>query len=168
MGAPINEYRVTITDGRVTKQCDAPVYYEPNCIIRGLKNRTVYSVSTQSHNRYGWSVPSDPEFAIPVSSWSFSAVTTSRVVGASGSVVVQVTGVLANSLGIYPSSYVTLHVGATTTRCLPNPFGECLVTVASPRPGPASIYATYTGYGRSYRSPTWHVTVVAPSSTPAS
>jgi hypothetical protein len=32
--------------------------------------------------------------------------------------------------------------------------------VVNPSDGPASIYATYTGYGVSYRSPTARVTVV--------
>ena len=168
VGAPIDGYRVTITDGSVTKQCSAPVYYEPNCIIRGLRNRAVYSVTTQSHNRFGWSVPSDPEYAIPVDSWSFDAVTARHVTSASAPVVVQVTGVLANGLGIYPSSHVTLHFGALVESCLPSPFGECLITVANPIPGSEVVYATYTGYGRSYRSPAWHVTVVASGSSNAS
>jgi hypothetical protein len=78
-----------------------------------------------------------------------------------GAVVVQVTGVLANSVGIYPTSVITVHFGATVADCHANPFGECLVTIPHPTLGPTSIYATYTGYGRSYRSTTWHVTIVS-------
>ena len=159
-GAPVNGYRVTISDGSVTKQCSAAVYYQPNCIIRGLKDHGVYWVTAQAHNRFGYSVMTDPEFAIPVTSWSFSAVTTSPVVSRSTPVVVQVTGVLANSQGIYPTSAITVHFGTRLSYCHPNPFGECLITIPNPPLGRASIFATYTGYGRSYRSPTSLVTIV--------
>ena len=159
-GAPVNGYRVTISDGTVTKQCSAPVYFEPNCIIRGLKDHQVYWITAQSHNRFGYSAPSDPESAVPVASWKFNAATTAPVVSQSEPVVVQVTGVLANSEGIYPTSMITVHFGASLTYCHPSPFGECLITVTNPSVGPVSIYATYTGYGRSYRSPSFHVTVV--------
>ena len=159
-GAPIDGYRVTISGGTLTKQCHAPVYFEPNCIIKGLQNGKVYSVTAQSHNRYGYSVPTDPETVIPVASWSLRAATTTSVVSKSSPVVVQVTGVLANSEGIYPSSFVAVHFGANLTNCRPSPFGECLVTITNPSLGPNSIYATYSGYGRSYRSPSFQVTVV--------
>jgi len=158
-GAPVNGYRVTISNGKVTRRCSAPVYFEPNCIIRGLQDHEVYWVTAQSHNRFGYSVASDPEFAIPVASWSFSAVTERSVIPQSLPVVVQVTGVLANSEGIYPTSVITVHFGARLFYCSPNPFGECLITITNPTVGPASIYATYSGYGRSYRSPTSHVTI---------
>jgi hypothetical protein len=158
-GGPVNGYRVTISNGSFTKQCLAAVYYQPNCIIRGLSDHEVYWVTAQAHNRFGFSVMTDPEFVIPVTSWSLSAVTTSQVVSRSTPVVVQVTGVLANSQGIYPTSTVTVHFGSRLTYCRPNPFGECLITVPNPPIGPATIYATYTGYGRSYRSPNDLVTV---------
>jgi hypothetical protein len=58
-------------------------------------------------------------------------------------------------------SYVTVHYGTGLFYCQPSPFGECLITVPCPSVGLASIYATYTGYGRSYRSPISHVTVAA-------
>src|ERR1035437_2413789 len=157
--APVNSYRVTVSNGAVTKQCSAPVYFEPNCIIRGLKDHEVYWITAQSHNHFGYSVTTDPEFAIPVASWSFSAVTAQFVISQSVPVVVQVTGVLANSLGIYPTSVITVHFGAIIFYCHANPFGECLITIPHPSVGSASIYATYPGYGRSYRSPTSHVTV---------
>jgi hypothetical protein len=158
-GARVNSYRVTISDGSVTKQCTAAVYFQPNCIIRGLTNREVYTVTTQAHNRFGDSVMTDPEFVIPVASWSFSAVTTAPVIAQSSPVVIQVTGVIANSQGIYPITVITVHFGARLLYCHPNPFGECLITVANPAVGATSIYATYTGYGRSYTSPTSHVTI---------
>jgi hypothetical protein len=160
-GAPVNNYRVTVSNGTVTRQCSAPVYYQPNCIIRGLANHEVYWITAQSHNRFGYSVATDPEFAIPVTSWNFSAVTAQPVIAQSAPVVVQVTGVLANSVGIYPTSVITVHFGATVADCHANPFGECLVTIAHPTLGPTSIYATYTGYGRSYRSTPSHVTIVS-------
>ena len=69
-GAPVDGYRVTITDGVRTWQCHAPLYYQPNCIIKGLQNHQVYQVTAQAHNRFGYSVPSDPQFVIPVASWS--------------------------------------------------------------------------------------------------
>lgn len=158
-GAPVNSYRVTITNGVVTKQCSAPVYFQPNCIIRGLTNHEVYWVTTQAHNRFGYSVPTDPEFVIPVASWRLSAVATQSSGVASDPVVVQVTGVIANSQGIYPVTQVTVHFGSRLLYCHPNPFGECLITVANPPAGDASIYASYTGYGQSYVSPTTHVVI---------
>jgi hypothetical protein len=160
-GARVSSYGVTVTNGTVTKTCVAPVSFQPNCIIRGLANREVYWVTTQAHNRFGDSVTTDPEFVIPVASPSFSAETTQRAIAQSGPVVVQVTGVVANSEGIYPTSVVTVHFGSSVEVCHPNPFGECLITIHNPPPGPASIYATYTGYGRSYRSATFHVTITS-------
>jgi len=158
-GAPVNSYRVNISKGTFTKQCSAPVYFEPNCIIAGLANHQVYWLTAQSHNRFGYSVPTDPEFVIPVASSNFDATASEPVVTHGGPLVVQVTGVLANREGIYPNSTITVHVGATIVHCHPNPFGECLLTISNPPIGSDSIYATYTGYGRSYRSPTSHVTV---------
>jgi hypothetical protein len=104
-------------------------------------------------------VPTDPEFVIPVASWSFSAVASDPVVSTGEPLVVQVTGVLANNEGIYPGTPITVHVGATTATCHTDPFGECMLTISNPPIGTDAIYATYTGYGRSYRSPTSHVTV---------
>jgi hypothetical protein len=137
----------------------AAVYYEPNCIIAGLQDHQVYTLTAQAHNRFGYSIPTDPEFVIPVSSLSLSAVPSEPVISQGGPVEVQVTGVRANSLGFYPITTITVHVGVVTTTCHPNPFGECLVTISNPPIGSDSIYATYTGYGTSYRSPTAHVTV---------
>jgi hypothetical protein len=158
-GAPVDGYRITISDGMTTKTCHAPVYYEPSCNITGLINRRVYEVTTQSHNRYGYSVPSDPEMAIPVSSWKFNVQPTTQVVLASAGVVLQETGVTYNSEGIYPHSLITVHFGTRIVTCRPNPFGECLLPVSNPATGPVSIYATYTGYGVSYVSPTFHLYV---------
>ena len=158
-GAPVNSYRVNISNGTFIKQCSAPVYYEPNCIIAGLKNHQVYWVTAQSHNRFGYSVPTDPEFVIPVASLNFDTTASEPVVTQGAPVIVQVTGVRSNSEGFYPNSTITVHVGATMAYCHPNPFGECLLTISNPPIGSDSIYATYTGYGASYRSPTSHVTV---------
>jgi hypothetical protein len=135
------------------------VYYEPNCIIAGLANHRVYTLTAQAHNRFGYSVPTDPEFVIPVASLSLSAVPSEPVVANGAPVVVQVTGVRPNSLGFYPITTITVHVGATIDSCHPNPFGECLLTISNAPIGSDSIYATYTGYGTSYQSPTSHVTV---------
>jgi hypothetical protein len=158
-GAPINSYRVLISDGAVTRQCTAPPSFQPNCIIRGLKDREVYRVTAESHNRYGYSVTSDPEFVIPVDSSSLSAVTTVSMIANSSPVVVQVTGVVANSEGIYPTSLITVHFGPKLVYCHPNPFGECLITISNPPVGVDAIDASYTGYGRYYRSPVAHVTI---------
>jgi hypothetical protein len=158
-GAPVNSYRVNISKGTFTKQCSAPVYFEPNCIIAGLANHQVYWLTAQSHSRFGYSVPTDPEFVIPTASLNFNAMASEPVVSQGAPVVVQVTGVLANNEGIYPIATITVHVGATIVYCDPNPFGECLLTVSNPPIGSDSIYATYTGFGRSYQSPTSHVTV---------
>jgi len=159
VGAPINSYRVNISNGTFTKRCSAPVYYEPNCIIAGLKNHQVYLVTAQSHNRFGYSVPTDPEFVIPVASSNLNATASEPVVSQGAPLVLQVTGVRANSAGFYPNATITVHVGATIAYCRPNPFGECLLTISKPPLGADAIYATYTGYGRSYQSPTSHVEV---------
>ena len=158
-GAPVNSYRVNISNGTVTKQCSAPVYFEPNCIIAGLQDHHVYWVTAESHNRFGYSVATDPEFVIPVASSTFSAVPSEPVVSGGAPLVVQVTGVRANNEGIYPGSPITVHVGTTIASCHSNPFGECLLTISNPPIGSDSIYATYAGYGTSYQSGTSHVVV---------
>ncbi len=158
-GAPVNSYRVNISNGTIIKQCSAPVYFEPNCIISGLEDHHVYWVTAQSHNRFGYSAPTDPEFVIPVASSAFDAVTSGPVVSGGEPVVVQVTGIRANGEGIYPLSPITVHVGATIAICHASPFGECLLTLSNPPVGSDSIYATYSGFGRSYQSPTSNVTV---------
>ena len=158
--APVDGYLVTITDGSQTKTCHAAVYYQPNCIVSGLRDRVIYEVTTQAHNRFGYSVPTDPEWVIPVASWRFIATTPAPVESASTPVLVEVTGVLANSQGIYPENWMTIHVGARSFYCQPSWFGECYVKVAHPPLGRTAIYATYTGYGPSYRSPTTYVTIV--------
>jgi hypothetical protein len=158
-GAPVNSYRVNISTGTVTRHCSAPVYFEPNCIIAGLVNHRVYYLTAQSHNRFGYSVATDPEFVIPTASLNFAAISSTPVVAHGDAVVVQVTGVRANNEGIYPVTTITVHVGAAIASCHPNPFGECLLTVSNPPVGADAIYATYSGFGRSYQSPTSHVVV---------
>jgi hypothetical protein len=157
-GAPINGYRVIVTDGVTTKTCLAAVYFEPNCIIKGLKNHDVYMVTTEAHNKFGYSLPTDPELAIPVASAAFNATTT-PVVSGMATVHVQVTGIAANGEGIYPVTTVTVHFGSQVAYCRPNPFGECVIGFPNPHVGPTAISASYSGYGRGYRSPTNHVTV---------
>ncbi len=155
--SPVLRYLVTISSAGSTKTCNAPVYFEPNCIIKGLHNRSVYYVTTQAYNKYGYSVPTDPLFVIPVASPTFSAWA-SPSEAASSPLTVQITGVAANSLGIYPTSRVTVHVGTKVVTCIPSPFGQCLLNVANPGTKTVAIYATYTGYGHSYRSKTVTVT----------
>ncbi len=158
-GAPVNVYRVNISNGTLTRHCSAPVYFEPNCVIAGLTNHRVYYLTAQSHNRFGYSVATDPEFVIPTASSNLSAISSTSVVAHGDAVVVQVTGVRANNEGIYPVTTITVHVGAAIAYCHPNPFGECLLTVSNPPVGSDTIYATYSGFGRSYRSPTSRVRV---------
>lgn len=160
-GAPVTDYRVTISNGSVTKDCPAAVYSQPNCIIKGLNDREVYWVTAQARNRFGYSVATDPIFVVPESSWSFSATTAATVIAQSVPVVVQVSGVVANGEGVYPTSLITVHFGSRVTTCHANPFGECLITIPNPPVGSTSIFATYTGYGRSYRSPRSYVTIVS-------
>jgi hypothetical protein len=155
----VNSYRVTISNGATTRECTAAVNYQPNCVVEGLKNHEVYWVTAQAHNRFGFSALTDPEFVIPVTKWTLSAVPSTPDGTQSSPVVVEVTGITANSQGIYPTTEVTLHFGTTLAYCRPNPFGECLVTIPHPREGVTPIFATYTGYGRSYASPISHVTV---------
>jgi hypothetical protein len=158
--APVEGYRVTITDGTVTRTCQAPVYFEPNCIIKGLTNHKVYWVTTQAYNRFGYSAPTDPEFVIPVAAWTLNA-TASGSVTSSTPAVVQITGVIANGEGIYPTTTVLVHFGSRTVACHPGPFGECVLTVSQLPVGSLPLFATYSGYGRSYRSPTHEVRVIA-------
>jgi hypothetical protein len=143
----------------VTKECTAAVYFQPNCIVRGLRDHQVYWVTAQAHNRFGFSAFTDPEFVIPVARWTLSAMTAEPVMSQSEPVIVQVTGVIANSQGIYPVSVVTVHFGGTLAHCYPNPFGECLITIRNPPLGISSVYASYTGYGQSYTSPVSQVTI---------
>jgi len=160
-GAPIDGYLVTISNGTRTWTCHAPVYYEPNCIIKGLANHQVYTVTTQVHNRFGYSAPTDAEWAIPVPSWSLQVTALASTVTSAQPVTIQLTGVIANAAGIYPQSPVTIHFGARTFYCVPSPFGECLINVAHPQLGRVAISASYTGYGVYYHSPTSYVLVVA-------
>lgn len=155
--APVLGYRVAITDGVTTVYCGAKVYFEPNCIIKGLKNHQMYWVSTQAFNRFGYSAPTDPEFVIPVAAWSLDAIAPAVVAPAPAHV--QITGVIANGEGIYPTTVVSIHFGSRLVACRPNPFGECALTVANPPVGTVAMYATYSGYGRSYRSPAYEVRV---------
>jgi hypothetical protein len=158
-GAAVQGYRVTITDGTTTSSCHAAVYYQPNCVIKGLRNNKVYWVTTQAYNRFGYSAPSDPEYVIPVASWSLDVAPS--VSAGIASPAVQVTGVLANSLGFYPVTTVSVHVGATLATCRPNPFGECVISLTNAPTGAAAVFATYSGYGRSYRSPTREMTIAS-------
>jgi hypothetical protein len=151
--APVEGYRVAITDGTTTKYCNAPVYYEPNCIVRGLQNHKIYWVTAQAFNRFGYSPPSNAEFVIPVPVWSLDT-TTAPVIPAGTPVAMQLTGIIANSAGFYPVTTVRVHFGAKVITCSPSPFGECIFKLAHPPIGTEQLFATYTGYGRSYRSPT--------------
>ncbi len=160
-GAPIDGYLVTVSNGTRSWTCHAPVYYEPNCIIKGLTNRQVYDVTTQVHNRFGYSAPTDPEQVIPVATWALQATSALPVVPSTKPVVIQVTGILANAAGIYPQNPVTVHFGARVFYCVPSPFGECLIDVAHPSIGRVAMSASYTGYGVYHHSPTSYVTVVA-------
>jgi hypothetical protein len=159
--APVLGYRVAITNGVMTRYCGAKVYFEPNCIIKGLKNHQMYWVSTQAFNRFGYSAPTDPEFVIPVAAWSLDAIAPAVVAPAPAQL--QITGVIANGEGIYPTTVVSVHFGSRMVACRPNPFGECALTVADPPVGTVAMYATYSGYGRSYRSPTYEVRVASPN-----
>jgi hypothetical protein len=170
-GAPVEGYRVAVTDGDTTTYCHAAVYYQPNCVIKGLQNHRAYWVTAQAYNRFGFSAPTDPEFVTPVATWSLAVTAPSRTDEVASdssstgttSLDLQLTGILANSLGFYPVTTVSIHFGSRLETCHPNPFGECLVTVTNPQTGAVPTYATYIGYGRSYRSPTTNVVVTTNS-----
>jgi hypothetical protein len=160
-GAPVEGYRVAITDGATTTYCHAAVYYQPNCIIKGLRNHRVYWVTTQAYNRFGYSAPSDPEFVIPVANWGLAVAGPPETTGSlpsdstgTTSVDLQLTGIIATATGFYPTATVTVHLGPTIVTCRPSPFGECILAVNDPPRGAVPTYVTYTGWGRSYRSPT--------------
>jgi hypothetical protein len=167
-GAPVEGYRVAVSDGVTTTYCRAAVYYQPNCIIKGLQNHRAYWVTAQAYNRFGYSAPTDPEFVTPVAAWSLAVTAPSRTVEAASqpsdasgatSLDLQLTGIIANAQGFYPVTTVSIHFGSRVETCHPNPFGECLVTVIDPQTGAIPTFATYTGYGRTYRSPTSVVVV---------
>lgn len=167
-GSTVTGYRVNLTNGTTTWHCPAAVYFQPNCIIKHLTNREVYDVTTQAKNSYGYSVPTDPEWVFPVASWAFDATATQPVVLAGAAFTIQLSGVVANSEGIYPVAVVTVDVGDRVLTCRPSPFGECLLTTSETSPGSLSIRASYTGYGVAYRSPTRTVdvaSVVLPTGT---
>ena len=109
-------------------------------------------MTAQAYNRFGYSAPTDPEFVIPVSVWRLDTLTP-PVIG-NQAAEIQLTGIIANAAGFYPVTTVSVHFGNRVLTCRPSPFGECIVRVAHPPIGHAAIYVTYTGYGRSYRSPT--------------
>jgi hypothetical protein len=160
-GAPVEGYRVDITDGVTTTYCHAAVYYQPNCIIKGLRNHRVYWVTTQAYNRFGYSAPTDPEFVIPVANWSLAVAGPPETTGSLPSdstgattVDLQLTGIIATSTGFYPVTTVSVHLGSTIVTCHPSPFGECILAVNDPPSGAVPTYVTYTGWGHSYRSPT--------------
>jgi hypothetical protein len=158
-GAPIDSYQMSLTADGVTRRCHAAVYYQPNCIISGLRDHVVYELTTQSHNRFGYSVGSDPQWVIPVASRSLEALTMTPVVRRGTPVEIQLTGVAADSQGIYPTSWVTIHFGSRLYYCQPSPFGQCLITVSAAPVGTTAIWANYVGYGRAYRSAPTLVTV---------
>jgi hypothetical protein len=168
-GARVEGYRVAITDGVTTTYCHAAVYFQPNCIIKGLQNHKIYWVTAQAYNRFGYSAPTDPEFVMPVAAWSLQVAAPPAAIAESvpsdtsstSSVELQLTGVIANSEGFYPVTTVSVHFGSTLETCRPNPFGECLITVSDPPTGADPTYATYTGYGRSYRSPTQDIVITS-------
>jgi hypothetical protein len=165
----VEGYRVAITDGVTTTYCHAALYFQPNCIIKGLQNHKIYWVTAQAYNRFGYSAPTDPEFVIPVAAWSLqvaappaaTAESAPSNTSSTSSVGLQLTGVIANSEGFYPVTTVSVHFGSTLETCRPNPFGECLITVSDPPTGAVPTYATYTGYGRSYRSPTQDIVITS-------
>jgi hypothetical protein len=165
----VEGYRVAITDGVTTTYCHAAVSYQPNCIIKGLQNHKVYWVTAQAYSRFGYSAPTDPEFATPVAAQSLQVAAPRDATTESGpsdasstsSVELQLTGVIANSEGFYPVTTVSVHFGSTLKTCRPNPFGQCLITVSDPPTGAIPTYASYTGYGRSYRSPTQDIVIAS-------
>jgi len=91
---------------------------------------------------------------------SLAAAEPSDATGAT-SVALQLTGIIANSEGFYPVTTRLDPFRLDAGDVSPQPFGECLVTVTNPRTGAVPTYATYTGYGRSYRSPTKNVVVAS-------
>jgi len=159
-GAPVDGYMVTISNGTRSWTCHAPVFYQPNCIIKGLANRQVYTVTTQVHNRFGYSAPTDPQRVVTVPTWSLQAVALTPTASSSLPLAIQVTGILANGEGIYPQSPVTVHFGVQTFYCVPSPFGECLINVPHPQLGRVAISASYTGYGAYHQSAISYVLVV--------
>ncbi|HEY1824387.1 MAG TPA: fibronectin type III domain-containing protein [Acidimicrobiales bacterium] len=160
-GAPVEGYRVAITDGAITRYCHAPVNYQPHCVTRGLTDHQVYWVTAQAYNRYGYSAPSDPEFVVPVADPSLAVAAHPDTTDAVPSDL-ELTGIAANSSGFYPVTKVLVHVGTSVVTCSPSPFGECLIRVADPPAGTVPVYSSYVGwFGRVYRSPTYHFSIPA-------
>ncbi|HTT59250.1 MAG TPA: hypothetical protein VMF33_04315 [Acidimicrobiales bacterium] len=158
-GAPVEGYRVAITDASGTRYCLAAVYFQPNCIVKGLTNHEVYWVTAQAYNRYGYSAPTDPEFAIPVADSSL-AIAARANLAAAVPTALQLTGITANAGGFYPVTKVKVYIGPTLQTCAPNPFGECLIRATPAPAGVVPVYSTYTGWsGRQYRSPTYHLVI---------
>ncbi|MGC2486017.1 MAG: fibronectin type III domain-containing protein [Acidimicrobiales bacterium] len=158
-GAPVQGYRVAITDSSGTTYCHAAATYQPDCVVKGLTNHEVYWVTAQAYNRFGFSAPTDPEFAIPVANSSLAIAAHPDLAAAVPSAL-QLTGITANASGFYPVTKVKVYIGPMLTTCAPNPFGECLIHPRSAPSGVVPVYSTYTGWsGRSYRSPTYHLAI---------
>ncbi len=158
-GAPVEGYRVAITDASGTTYCHAAVYFQPNCIVKGLTNHEVYWVTAQAYNAYGYSAPTDPEFAIPVADSSL-AIAARPNLAAAVPTALQLTGITANAGGFYPVTKVKVYIGPMLKTCAPNPFGECLIRATPAPSGVVPVYSTYTGWsGRQYRSPTYHLAI---------
>lgn len=158
-GAPVDRYLVTVTSAGHSLSCPAAVNYEPHCLIQGLTNGRLYTLTTRAHNRFGYSAPSDPEWIVPVAHWSLWAWSPVSTVATGHPLTVYVTGIIANAEGIYPQSQVIVHVGSTALGCVPSPFGECRWEITAPAPGRLSLWASYSGYGVTYQSPVRVVTV---------
>ncbi len=158
-GAPIEGYRVTISNGQRTYYCRAKIYFQPNCIVTGLTNHGIYWVSAQAYNRFGYSAPTDPEFVIPVADSQLAIAAHPDTTDATPSAL-ELTGIAANAGGYYPVTRVTIHVGSSIMSCEPSPFGECLLSVPRAPAGPVPVYSTYIGwFGHLYRSPTYHIAI---------
>ncbi len=158
-GAGVDRYVVTLRGPGGSHSCIAAPSYEPHCLIQGLANNHPYTLTTVAHNRFGNSAPSDPEWVVPVAHWTLATWSPTPRVKSGSPFVVYVTGILANSEGIYPAAPVSVHVGSTTLSCVPSPFGECRFSLLAPAPGRLELWSSYTGYGVFYRSATTTVSV---------
>ncbi len=102
-------------------------------------------MTAQAYNAYGYSAPTDPEFAIPVAD-SGLAITAHPDRAAAVPSELQLTGIAANASGFYPVTKVKVYIGPMLRTCAPNPFGECLIRATPAPSGVVPVYSTYTGW----------------------
>ena len=132
-GTSISGYTVTATANGRSYTCTTTTL---TCIISGLTNATIYSVSVVATNAKGNSAPSTPVFIYPAPDTKFLAFAPTTVALIKTNVPVFV----ANAK---PGSVVTVSAAGSSKTCTANAVGECTVNLNSAKAGGWVIVASY-------------------------